>query len=103
MRFMFITHLRHPVPPELMPSLMEGFAAWWERYRDRWEGAGFFAEGNGGGGICEVADEVEFHQMILEWPLTPFSETEAHALVDMDTSLSQWQELLAQMQAQGGN
>jgi hypothetical protein len=95
MRFMFITRSQFPVPPEEIPAMMEGFVAWWERYRDRFEGAGFFVEGNGGGGICKVADEAEFHQMVLEWPFAQYSRNEAYALVDMDTALGQWQALLA--------
>jgi hypothetical protein len=101
MRFMFIAHPQTPPPLEQFPALMDGFAAWWERYRDRFESAGFFAGGNGGGGICDVTDAAEFHRMVVEWPLTPFSTTEGYPLVDMDTALSQWRDLLASMQGGG--
>lgn len=100
MRFMFIARPQFSIPPEAMPSLVEGFVASWERYRDRWEAAGFFAGAGGGGGICQVTDEAEFHQMVLEWPFYAFSETEAYALVDMDTALSQWQAITASAQGE---
>jgi hypothetical protein len=101
MRFMVVITSQFPLPPEQLPVLMAGFADWWNRYRDRWESAGFFASTNGGGGICNVADADEFHQMFLEWPLTPFSHIEAHALVDMDVALGQWQAAIAAMMPQG--
>ena len=101
MRFLFISRPQFPVPPDQLPALVEGFVAWWERYRDRWEGAGFFPDGSGGGGICNVADEVELHQMVLEWPFTEFSRNEAYPLVDVDTALGQWQALIAQAGGEG--
>jgi hypothetical protein len=50
-----------------------------------------------------VADEVEFHRMIMEWPFTPFSEIESHPLIEMDTALTQWQEILAAVAASQDN
>jgi len=97
MRFMTIITTQFQAPPEQFPALMEGFNGWWQRYQGKWESAGFFAEGGGGGGICTVADADEFHQMMLEWPLAPFSKIEAHAMVDMDVALGQWQATLAVM------
>ncbi len=97
MRFMLIVHPLFPIPPDLLPVLIDGFTAWWAQYQERWEAAGFFAGGAGGGGICRVGDAAEFHRMMLEWPFTPFSRIETHALVDMDTALSQWQGMIAAM------
>jgi hypothetical protein len=97
MRFMMVARSQYPVPPDLLPTLVDGFQAWWERYRDRWEAAGFFAGVNGGGGICQVADETEFNRMMMEWPLAPFSEIDSHPLVEIDTALTQWKEIIAAM------
>lgn len=99
MRFMVVTHSQFPVPPDQAPAIMEGFAAWWERYRDRWQAAGFFVGGDGGGGICEVSSEAEFNQMMLEWPLNPYSKNEVYLLLDMDTALAQWQGSIGQGQS----
>ncbi len=97
MRFMFLARPQLALPPEMVPQIVEGFASWWDRYRDRWETGGFFAGGGGGVAICNVADEVEFHRMILEWPLTPYTQIETRALVDVDAALTQWREVLAGM------
>jgi hypothetical protein len=68
-----------------------------QRYRDRWQAAGFYAGEPGGGGVCEVADQVEFHRMMIEWPFTPFSEISARPLIEVDTALTQWREVVAAM------
>ncbi|HVL25375.1 MAG TPA: hypothetical protein VM450_14895, partial [Thermomicrobiales bacterium] len=94
-----VVHPQFPIPPEMLPGLMEGFTDWWERYRDRWLAAGFYAGEPGGGGVCEVPDEVEFNRMMMEWPLTPFSTIESRPLVEMDTALAQWREIIAAMAA----
>jgi hypothetical protein len=99
MRFMIAIESQYPVPQEMLPTLVEGFVAWWDRYRDRWEAAGFYAGGQGGGGICNCADTAEFNAMMQEWPFAPFSRFEVHALVDMDTALNQWQATIAGAQA----
>jgi hypothetical protein len=101
MRFMVVIHPQFPVPPEAIPALVTGFVAWWDRYRDRWEAAGFFAGGNGGGGICTVDDAAALQLMMLAWPFAPFSQITSHALVDMDTALEQWQAVAAQMAQPG--
>ena len=90
MRFLFVTHPLFPVPPERVPGLIDDFAAWWDRYRDRWDAAGFFAGGSGGGGVCNVSDETEFYRMMLEWPFAPYSRNETYAIVDTDTALAGW-------------
>jgi hypothetical protein len=98
MRFLLVSRPAFPIPPDQFPVLVEGFRAWWDRYHDRWEG-GFFAGGPGGGGVATVADEVEYHRMMAEWPFTPFSQLESYPLVDVETALDMWQEI---MQAMGG-
>lgn len=97
MRFMMVCRPQFPLPPDMLPALVDGFAAWWDRYKDRWESAGFFAGEGGGGGICRVADEAEFHRMMMEWPLTAFSQIDSRALIDMDDALKQWQDMVAAM------
>jgi hypothetical protein len=95
MRFMIVIRNQHPVALQDMPPLVDGFVSWWDHYRDKWLAAGFFPGADGGGGICEVADEVELHKMMQEWPFAPFSRMDIYPLVDMDVSLSQWKALLA--------
>jgi hypothetical protein len=102
MRFMVVIRPQFPIPPEMLPGMIESFRAWWERYRDRWESAGFYAGQPGGGGVCNVSDEVEYNRMIMEWPFTPFSQIESHPLIEMDTALTQWQEIVAAAMASQG-
>lgn len=99
MRIMIVIKPRFPLPPELAPSLVDGFVAWWDRYRDRWESAGFFAGGGGGGGICNVADLMEFHTMMQEWPFTPFNHFDIHPLIDMDEALDHWKSAITAPQS----
>ncbi len=99
MRFMIVARSQFQVPMEMLPAVVEGFVEWWNRYQDKWESAGFYAGVNGGGGICNVADEVEFNRMMMEWPLMGFSEVESHPLVDMNAALSQWKDAVTAMPA----
>lgn len=102
MRFMIIARPAFPIPPDLMIGLLDGFSAWWEKYKDRWEG-GFFAGGSGGGGVCTVADEIEFNQMMMEWPLFGFSNLESYPLVDVETALGHWRAAVSTLMGQAGN
>ena len=101
MRFMIIARPAFPIPPDLMIGLLDGFGAWWEQYKDRWDG-GFFAGGTGGGGVCTVADEVELNQMMMEWPLFGFSAIESHAILDVETALDHWRTSFSTMMEQMG-
>ena len=97
MRAMVITRPQSPPPLDLFPALFDRFADWRERYRDRMESFEFFAGGGGGFGVVNVADEATLNQIMVEYPLLPFSEVEVHPLVDGDTALNQWRQTLQQM------
>lgn len=97
MRILVIARPQFPIPPEQFPALMDGFAAWRERYRDKMEVFEFFAGGGGGFGIVSVRDEAELNQMMLEWPFTPFSDMELRPTLNGDVALQQWREALAAM------
>ena len=97
MRAVVIVRPLSPVPPDLLPILFEGFANWRERYRDSMESFEFFAGGGGGFGVLNVSDEATLNQIMVEYPLLPFSEVEVHPLVDGDIALNQWRQALQQM------
>ena len=61
---------RFPVPPEQMPALWEQFIQWRGRWRDKMESFEFFADGDGGFGVVNVADEHELQQMMIEYPFS---------------------------------
>ena len=88
---------RFPIPPEQMPVLWERFTEWRERWRDKMESFEFFADGNGGFGVVNAADENEVQQMMLEYPFSVFDEVELRIVVDGDVSLGRWGEAIRQM------
>ncbi len=100
MRVMVLAHPQFPIPPDQLPTMIQAFSDWWGRHKGTtFEAAYFFAGGGGGFGIANVADEAALHQVMLEWPFTPFSRLEVRPLVDVETALGQWQ---AALQAMGG-
>lgn len=90
MRSMLVSRPQFPIAPEVFPDLVKGFVDWCDRYHDRFESAGFLAGGSGGGGIRNVADEVELNRIMLEWPFSQFSHIDVYPLLDMDVALEQW-------------
>ncbi len=97
MRVFVLVEPKFFVSPDMFPSLLEGFADWRERYRDRMESFEFFAGGGGGFGVFNVADEATLNQMMIEYPFTPFSELTSRPILDGDTALNQWRQVMQQM------
>ena len=94
MRFVVITRLMSVVPPEQLPSIMERFAEWREQYRERTESFEFFAGGGGGFMVVNVPNEVELNQLMAEYPLIPYLEMDVRPLIDGDTGLEQWWQVM---------
>ena len=97
MRFVVITRLMSVVPPEQLPSIMERFAEWREQYRERTESFEFFAGGGGGFMVVNVPNEVELNQMMAEYPLIPYLEMDVRPIIDGDTGLDQWWQVMRKM------
>lgn len=97
MRALIISRPKFLVPREEFPGLLEAFAAWRERYKSMMEKFEFFVSGTGGGGIVNVPDEQTLACMLMEYPFGPYSDTEVHPIVDGDTALGMWREMLSQM------
>ena len=85
------------VPLEQNAAMLQGFAAWRERYRSVIEVFEFYAGGGGGYGILNVTDEAMLNQIMLEWPFSPFSKVVCRPTVNGDTALAQWTALLQMM------
>lgn len=94
MRALILARAKHPFPMEMAPMLAQGFTAWRDQYRDQLEYFAWFTSGNGGCAIANVADETELFQIMVSWPLTPFSDVETHVLVDGDEALSFWSNMI---------
>jgi hypothetical protein len=90
---------RFPIPPEQMPAMWEQFTQWRERWRGKMETFEFFADGNGGVGVVDVADENELQQMMIEYPFSIFDKVELHIVIDGDVSLERWGQAIVQMAA----
>jgi muconolactone delta-isomerase len=97
MRFVVITRLMSVVPPEQLPSIMERFAEWREQYKESTESFEFFAGGGGGFMVLNVSNEVELNQMMAEYPLIPYLEMDIRPIIDGDTGLDQWWQVMRKM------
>jgi hypothetical protein len=97
MRALILARTRNPVPMELAGMMAEGFKQWRNQHRDWLEYFAWFTSGNGGCAIANVANETELFQMMVSWPLQPFSEVETHTLVDGDEALAFWAEMIHSM------
>ena len=97
MRVLVLVEPRFPIPPEIFPALLDGFAAWREQYRNSMESFEFFARGGGGFGVINTPDEASLNRMMVEYPFTPFSQITVRPILDGDTALGQWREIIGQM------
>jgi hypothetical protein len=102
MRVFVLVEPKFFAPPEVFPALMEGFAAWREAHRERMEAFEFFAGGGGGFGIFNVPDEATLNRMMVENPLTPYSELTVRPILDGDAALGQWREIMREMMDAAG-
>jgi len=101
MRVFVLVEPKFFAPPEVFPTLMDGFAAWRDAHRERMEAFEFFAGGGGGFGIFNVPDEATLNRIMVQYPLTPYSELTVRPILDGDTALGQWREILGEMMGAG--
>ena len=84
------------IPPEMFPTMLDWFAAWREAYRESMEAFEFFTGGGGGFGILNVPDEATLNRIMVQYPFTPFSEITIRSILDGDTALRQWREIMSE-------
>jgi hypothetical protein len=94
MRALILARQRTPAPMEYATMLAQGFKDWRQQHRDQLENFSWFTSGNGGCAIANVANETELFQMMVSWPLTPYSDVETHVLVDGDEALTFWADMI---------
>jgi muconolactone delta-isomerase len=102
MRAFVMVEPKFILPPEILPTVLEGFVAWREANRERMEAFEFFAGSGGGFGIFNVPDEATLHRIMFENPLTPYSAVTVRPIFDGDTALGQWQEIMREMMDAAG-
>jgi hypothetical protein len=54
MKFLVISKITHPIPPEALPSLIDDAMAWKSRYEGKMDQIFAFAGMQWGGGIADV-------------------------------------------------
>jgi len=89
---------RFQVPPDQLPSIVDGAIEWYERYRDKFTAFGTFP-GGGGFGVVEAADEAELNRMIIEMPFSWFSDVEVRPFVDGGEGFQQLKQAVDAMTA----
>jgi muconolactone delta-isomerase len=102
MRVLLLAKAKFFLPPDYLPMAAQGFIEWRAKYRDKMDEFFFFAGRQAGGGIFTVNDEAELNQIVNEWPLAPFAETDIIPLVDGDVALKQFSELAQMVSGQMG-
>jgi hypothetical protein len=101
MRALVLVEPKFFTPPEVFPTLLEGFAAWREAHREQMESFEFFAGGGGGFGIFNGPDEATLNRMMVQYPFFPYSKITVRPIVDGDTALGQWREIMSEMMGEG--
>jgi hypothetical protein len=89
MRVFVLVEPKFFASPEVFPALMDGFAAWRDAHRESMEAFEFFAGGGGG------------FRIMVEYPLTPYSELTVRPILDGDIALGQWREIMREMMDAG--
>ena len=101
MRVFVLVEPKFFIPPEMFPTLLDGFAAWRDAHRESMEAFEFFVGGGGGFGVFNVADEATLNRIMVQYPFTPFSEITTRPILDGDTALGQWREIMSEMMGAG--
>lgn len=98
MRALVIGTPKFQIPPEQLPSVVDGAIAWADRYQDRLEAFGAFP-GGGGFGIANVKDEEELNQLVIDMPFSWFSDVQVRPFVEGNKGLQQLKQAVDQMTA----
>jgi hypothetical protein len=94
MRVFVLVEPKFFAPPEVFPALIEGFLAWRDTNREHMESFEFFAGGGGGFGIFNGPDEATLNGIMVQNPFFAYSEITVRPILDGDTALGQWREIL---------
>lgn len=98
MHVLVVATPRFPIPPDELPTIVDGALEWFDRHRGELEHFGTFP-GGGGFGVVDVADEATLNRLMLEMPFSPFSRLEVRPFVGGRQGLDQLRESLAQRAA----
>jgi hypothetical protein len=97
MRAFVLVEPKFFTPPEVFPTLLEGFAAWRDANREHIEAFEFFAGGGGGFGIFNGPDEATLNRIMFQYPFFPYSQITVRPILDGDAALGQGREIMSEM------
>ena len=97
MKFLIMSHSKHPFPPEIGPALVDAMYGWPDRHSAKMEQVWGFAGVQGGGGVLNVTLLEELDQVMTEFPFAPFSETQVIPLTEIRASLDRVKQAMAAM------
>lgn len=107
MRFLVIAKNKHPIPPEMVPGIMDAMTQWVKTNTSsrKIEQAWGYAGQPSGGGILSVSSPEELDIVMSTCPVLPFSDVEYYPLVDLPEALQRAKQAAQQMMAPmgGGN
>jgi hypothetical protein len=88
MRTLIVLKAGPVAPPfEMLPTLLQAFKEWRNRWRPKMETFEFFAGAIGGWVVLNTADEMELTQAMMEFPFGGYSSTEVIPTVNGDEAL----------------
>jgi uncharacterized protein YoaH (UPF0181 family) len=96
MRAFVLVEPKFFTPPEIFPTLLEGFAAWRDANREHMESFEFFAGGGGGFGIFNGPDEATLNRIMVQYPFFAYSLITVRPILDGDSALEQWREIMSE-------
>jgi muconolactone delta-isomerase len=99
MQFLVITRQTSAPPLELSLPLMQAMEGWVaeQRASGRVKSMWAFAGAPGGGGLVEVSSHEELDELMIGFPLAPWSSIEVLAVSDLDHNLKATQAMLQRM------
>ena len=100
MRAFVLVEPKFFTPPEIFPTLLEGFVAWREANRGHMESFEFFAGGGGGFAIFNGPEET-LNRIMVQYPFFPYTEITVRPILDGDTALGQWREITSEVMGEG--
>ena len=99
MRFLILTEIINPMPPEIAQGMIQATKDWITRNResgkmtDVWSQAAF----KGGGGILDVESNEELDRIMGLFPIAPFARIQVIPLSDVFESLDTMAESIRNM------
>ena len=99
MRYLVLTKPLFPWPPDKVGAFMESLIAWGRKYQaiGQMEDIWCYSGKPGGGGILNVQSHDEFNNIMIEFPLFQFSDTECIPISDFEQTIIKQVQIMKDM------